>query len=925
VEVRILGPIEVAADRPVALTAMQRRLLAALVSHAGEACPGDVLIEELWGASGPASAAKLLQVYVSQLRKALPAPARIHTRARGYALELAGASLDAHRFERLLDEGRAVRCDGNPALAASLLGRALALWRGPAYGEFAYDAFARAEAERLDELRLDALEERIEAGLALGQHAELLPELQRLVAAQPLRERRVAQAMLALYRCARQNEALELFTATRTRMLDDLGLEPSIELREMQRRILQHDPTLTVASDAHAPMAALPASSNALVGRQHELAELRDVLTREDVRLLVLTGAGGSGKTRLALELARAAASSFANGAAFVELAPIQHPALVLGAIARALMIEGVPGEQLLDTLAKTLRPRELLLVLDNAEHLRAAAPTFSKLLARVPRLTLLVTSRAVLHLSGEHVYPVQPLPEEPAVALFSRRSNEADPRFDALADEHAIRRICARLDGLPLAIELAAARMRILTPADLLERLEPRLPLLTAGPQDAPVRQQTLRATLEWSFNLLAPQERQLAARLAVFVGGFNLEAARQVCDADIDGLTALVDQSLLGRTAEGRFLYLETIREFALERLQQSTEAEELRRRHCEFFLAVAQAADISAVRRRGGADRLDSAAVAQDNLRGALAWSVASGSVELGLALATAMERFWVTRDPHEGMRWFAALLARPQAQGVAAAVRADALRAYGSATDIAGHDAAAERLYEQSLALFEQLGDESGRAVLLHRLGISALRRGDLARARELVETSHNIHEQAGNRWGQAQTLGTLGAITRDAGEERRASELIEASAVMAREDGIRWWESGMLAELASLSLNAGRVDEAEARARESLAVAEQIGDRAGRVFGVGLLARVAAERGQRERAAGLWAAIQDADAVAPLGGWRRHRQGHEARIRETIGVETLLPSPNRPRLTLADAVSLALHPADPRPVRATEPK
>jgi predicted ATPase/DNA-binding SARP family transcriptional activator len=925
VEIRILGGIEVRdADRQVALPAMPRRLLAALVTRAGETAPGDVLIEALWDGRGPPSAAKLLQVYVSQLRKALPAPSRIHTRAGGYALELAQGSLDADRFERLLDEGRAVMRDGNPALAASLLDRALALWQGPAYGEFAYDEFARADAERLEELRLATIEERIEAGLALGHHVEFLPELRELTGSEPLRERPIALAMVAFYRCGRQTEALELFAATRARMRDELGLEPGTELRELQRRILQQDPALTLAFLTPDPFAALPASPNALLGRQREVAELHDLLVRDDVRLLVLTGAGGSGKTRLALEVARATAGSFANGAAFVELAPLQDPNLLPAAIARALTIESAPGEDPLDTVAKALRPRELLLVLDNAEHLRAALPTLSELLARVPRLTLLVTSRAVLHLSGEHVYPVQPLTEEPAVVLFCQRAQDADVRFaPTTVDQQAIRRICKRLDGLPLAIELAAARTRILTPGDLLERLASRLPLLTGGPRDLPARQQTLRSTLDWSFNLLSGQERQLATRLAVFVGGFDLEAAGQVCDADIDELTALVDQSLLGRSADGSFFYLQTIREFALERLQESSEADEIRRRHCEFFVVVAQAADISAVRRRGGADRLDSAAVAQHNLRAALAWTVESGSVALGLELATALERFWVTRDPHEGMRWFEALLARPEAQAIAPTIRAGALRAFGGATDIAGHDAAAERLYEQSLALFDQLGDESGRAVLLHRLGISALRRSDLANARELVHRSHEIHEQAGNRWGQAQTLGALGAITRDAGEHVRAAELIQASAAMAREAGVRWWESGMLAELASLALNAGCIDEAETRARESLVLADEIGDRAGRVFGVGLLARVCAERGQPERSMTLWASIHDADAVAPLGGWRRHRQAHEARIRDTLGDEMLLVSADRPLLTLDDAVALALQPHDAARPRATK--
>jgi predicted ATPase/DNA-binding SARP family transcriptional activator len=926
VEIRVLGSLEIiGADGPVSLGAgKQRRLLAALAIRAGEALPSDVLIDAVWGASPPVSATKLLQVYVSQLRKALEGPVRIRTRGAGYALEVGSDSLDAARFERLLAEGRAAALDGNARLAVSLLRRALALWRGPAYGELAYEQFARGEAERLEELRLVALEERIAAELQLSRHGDVLPELQSLAAAHPLRERLQAQAMLALYRSGRQTEALEVYAGLRAWLRDELGLEPNRDLRELEQRILQQDPALEVAPAAAGPLIGLPAAPNARLGRERELSELRDLLARDDVRLLVLTGAGGSGKTRLALEAAGVTAASFANGAAFVQLAPVTDPALVPGAVARALAIREVPGEEPLETLARVLRGRELLLVLDTAEHLRVAAPVFSELLARAPRITLLVTSRAVLHLSGEHVYPVQPLGEEPAVALFHQRSYEADPSFAPHpADEHAIPRICDRLDGLPLAIELAAARTRILTPRELLERLEPRLPLLTGGPRDLPARQQTLRATLEWSFNLLSTQETQLFARLAVFVGSFDRDAATAVCDADLDGLTAMLEQSLLARIAAGRFLYLDMIREFALEQLEASPEADEVHRRHLTFFLALAESADIAAIRRGAQSERLDIAIAAQDNVGAALAWAVTSGSVALGLELAIAMERFWVTHDPRQGMRWFQALLDRPEVDAVAPGLRADALRAYGGATGLAGQDEAAERLYEGSLALFEVLGDEHGRAVILHRIADCAMRRGQLARARALVETSHQIHERAGNRWGQAQTLGTRGAIARDAGEEQRALELIQMSAAMAREAGVHWWESGMLAELANLSLNAGRIDEAELRARESLAVADQIGDHAGRVFGVGLLARAAAERGQPERAVNLWAAIQDADAVAPLGGWRRHRHKYEARMHETIDAETLRAAADRPRLTLDDAVILALQPAEKQPVRAAE--
>ena len=918
-EVRVLGPLELVIDNgPVPLPAKQRRLLAALLIRVGETRSADVLIDSVWGEAPPASASGLLQVYVSQLRKALPAPARIATFDSGYALSLGEASLDAAEFERLLREGKEAMSDGNPALAASVLGRALGLWRGQAYGELAYEEFVRAEAERLEELRLVCLEARLEAGLALGQQDDLLPELQSLALAHPLRERVQAQLMLALYRCGRQTEALDLFRELRRRLHEELGLEPGSELRELQRRILEHDPTLAVPGSRIERLAVLPAPPNALLGRERELDQLRQLLLRERVRLIVLTGAGGSGKTRLALEAARQTSASFANGACFVDLAPLRNPKLVPRAIMSALAIEQASTDAL-ETLRAAVARRELLVVLDNAEHLQAAAPIYTELLAQAPRLALLVTSRVVLHLSGEHVYPVEPLAAEAARALFRERAREAEPRFQAtIGDERTIEQICTRLDGLPLAIELAAAHIRTLTPTELLERLEPRLPLLAGGPRDLPARQQTLRATLVWSYDLLAEDEQRDLARLAVFAGGCSLEAAEAVCGTRHETLAALVDHNLLQHKATpngSRYTMLETIHEYALERLEETPEANAIKRRHAEFFLRVAQTANLNPGKLAPGGQHLAVANAEQDNVRAALTWALTDGSIELALRLAIAMDMFWTANDPREGIRWFAALLEHRGAEAVAPELRAHALRGYGSSFAISGDNDAAERLWEQSLALFEELGDEHGRAVLLHRLGDLAMWKGDLERARALVEESQAIHERNDNRlernFGVAQTVGTLGAIARDAGEQQRAAELIEQSAAMGREVGVPWWESGMLAELAWLSLQAGRVDDAESSARQSLALAEEIRDRAGRVFGVGLLATVAAQRRQLEHAGSLWGAIEHEDAVAPLGGWRRHRDECEALIREAAGPKFETACAEGRTLTLDDAVSLAL--------------
>ena len=344
---------------------------------------------------------------------------RLSTRPGAYALELADELVDAARFERLVSECASARRDGNHALAGSIADQALALWRGRAYGDLGYESFARLEVERLEELRLLALEERLDAQLALGRHTEVLGEILAVATDNPSRERLQEQAMLALYRCGRQSEALDHFASLRSTLRGELGLEPGPALQELQRRILLQDVSLSSDPGAGEERGSLPVPVNRLVGRERELAELHDLLVDREKRLVVLSGAGGSGKTRLAVEAARRASPSYANGAYLVELAPLRDASLVLRTVADTVGVGEVVGVEPLDALVDALQGREVLLVVDNAEHVREASPLLVQLVQRVPRLSLLVTSRVVLHVSGEHVVPVAPLQVDDAVELF--------------------------------------------------------------------------------------------------------------------------------------------------------------------------------------------------------------------------------------------------------------------------------------------------------------------------------------------------------------------------------------------------------------------------------------------------------------------------------------------------------------------------
>jgi predicted ATPase/DNA-binding SARP family transcriptional activator len=862
VEIRVLGCIELVRDgASVPVGGPKPRLvLALLAARRGAVVSTDRLCDELWPDRAPADPPAVLQSQLSRLRRLLRPDADIVARPPGYLLEVADGAVDAERFERLCTTAKSIV---DPSKRAAQLRDALGCWRGAAFEEFVDCDWAATEAVRLEELRANAREDLIDARLATGEHTELVGELEAAVADTPLRERLWQQLIIALYRSGRSAEALRQAAALRELLREELGLEPSPALRELEARVLDDDPTLlnAPASRRSAPR-RLPTETTQLVGRTDELGRL--VARLRQSRLLTLTGPGGVGKTRLALRLAGDLWDEFAGEVFVAHLAPVHDPASTVAAIATAVDVQQRQHLTVEETLVEYLRARKVLLVLDNCEHLRATvAPLADRLLGLCPEVTVLATSREVLGLPSEQVWRVQPLgvaPEEatseaiadaPATRLFLGRATAARPSFDAQPDDlRAIAEIVRRLDGLPLAVELAAARIGAMSPAALSARLDHRFELLAGAPTARIERHRTLHDLVAWSYDLLEPAEQVLFARLCVFAGSFDLDAAEAVGAGDDIGtvqisrlLATLVDKSMVQLVDDHlpRYRLLETLREFGRERLDDDERAT-TRARHARWYVDVAE----RTAHALAGPDEAAAVAVLDrdfDNMRSAHLWSLDHADADLGLRLVAALREYAFRCMHAEITGWAGPTLAiagadrhelHPVVVAVAAYghfVRGDLEAAIALSEDAV---AAAEHLDVEPSGLAERtLGNalfyrnEPERATewmdrmiasarcgsparLTHALymrSVSYTSLGDSVKGAQLAGEASASARASGSPTAQAQALYALG-LSLESTDPVEAASHLQRSADVAREAGNRWIQAFALTEVLWLRARQG---------------------------------------------------------------------------------------------------------------------
>ncbi|MEV4381496.1 BTAD domain-containing putative transcriptional regulator [Streptosporangium sp. NPDC049644] len=843
-----------------------RALLGLLLARAGEVVTADLLVDDLYGARPRDGAAHALQSQVSRLRRLLGPQVEIEAVSSGYRLSAGPGDLDAHRFERLSDEGRQALRDGDPTGAAVLLREALDLWRGPALADAAAASSVQALVLRLQERRLGALEDRIEADLRRGEHRAAVPELQELAARHPLRERLRVLLMRALQAGGRQAEALLAFEETRRLLADELGADPSAELAAVHQELLRGERPF------QPPVP--PAQLTSFVGRAEDLAEVTRLLGT--ARLVTLVGPGGAGKTRLAIEVARRLPD-----VCYVELAPLPDgrrlPQALLAALGlRESGLLAMPaGAEPVSRLLAALAGRPLLLVLDNCEHVvEAAAELAARLLAGCPELRVLATSREPLGITGENLWPVRPLAPSPAALLFTDRASAVRPGLvlDGAGTE-AVRRICGELDGLPLAIELAAARARTYELPELADRLDDRFRLLSRGSRGAEARHRTLRAVVAWSWDLLSGDEQVMARRLTVFAGGATAQAAARVCgvpDAE-DVLASLADKSLV-EVGGGRYRMLDTIHAYCAEQLEVAGESEALRRAHADHFLELARTADPH-LRRSEQLRWLEILVAEHDNLQAALRRAVEAREVELALGLLAALSSyFWMrgmrvsataqavtlleeigdSPPPELGDEYV--LCALTAAAGDGGRESWDRHRATAEAIVVARErphrhpvitflwpmitSGAEDPSAALSVIAHGQAGPDPWEHAVVHLLlGYPQLSNGDPARAEHEFTSAADAFRALGDRWGTSLALDALAGLAALRGEEGKAIALTDEALALTERLGAIEDVPDLLCNRGDYLVQAARAErdptgDGLARARADYERAAEISRRAG---------------------------------------------------------------------------------------------
>jgi predicted ATPase/DNA-binding SARP family transcriptional activator len=846
----LLGPLQVRdeAGRPVHVGGRQLRVLLSLLAlNAGRVVPAGQMAEQIWPDDPPGHPGNALQTLVSRLRNAGFRDV-IESHPAGYRLAVPPEAVDVMTFEALAAQGRRALAGGEPETAAQALRAALAAWRGQALADAAGYDFADVASAKLAELRLSVLADRIEADLQLGDGASLVGELRALVSADPLAERPRGLLMRALYAAGRQAEALAVYAEARELLADQLGVDPSAQLEQVYLRILRgeerpaapkaearsHDlnprPERTVVSPHGTVAPPRPRSHlTSFVGREEEVSRVLKSLGA--ARLVTLTGPGGVGKTRLAAE-----ASGRLDAAAwFVPLAPVTDPAEVPYAVLDALGIRGPviarrtaePRTSPLDRLTAALADRDEVLVLDNCEHvIEAAAELAGAVLAVCPRIRIIATSRQPLRIDGETLFPVPPLPVPPvpssavmvasfgSARLLRDRAVAVRPDFELDEDNAAaVARICRSLDGIPLAIELAAVWLRTLTPAQLAERLDDRFALLTGGSRTALPRHRTLRAVVDWSWDLLSESERVLARRLAVFPGGAALAVAEEVC-ADkllpsaqvLPALSGLVDKSIVAADPEGpRYRMLETVRAYGLDRLAEAAEEAQIRDAFAACYLNLAEAAD-SQLRSAAQARWLRELAAEQDNMHAALRWTTARQDGDAALRFIRSLAWYWQMRgeqgEPETLARQVLDLRPRERSQKMAEARVVCVLMAAGPLWDM---DAVRSELTE-ALA---DLAEWTGGGVPVHPIATMAeplLAMYDRDPDRTLAVLSRYADSE--DPWTRAAVPLQRGAFRGMLGRPEEAESDLRAALAAFRELGESWGIAVALVQLADFAVQRG---------------------------------------------------------------------------------------------------------------------